>query len=359
MFLIRLLLLPVSFLFGVLVFLRNKFFDLGIFSSKTFEMPVISVGNITVGGTGKTPHVEYLIRMFKDEFEVATLSRGYKRKTKGFLLADKSHGFQDIGDEPLQFHKKYPTVKVAVDEQRVRGVSSLMQDYPDLELVLLDDAYQHRWITPGLNVLLIKYSDIGGSQFMLPSGQLREWRRGRNRADVIIVTKSPTVFSPIEARRITDILSPKPYQKVFYSHVKYLKPQAFNECASALQQANEKFSLSEYKVLLVSGIANAGDLKNYLDQNTKEVVTSNFADHHHFSVADLLRIINEFRQVISTKKVIITTEKDCMRLLDERLYLILKDYPVFFIPIEILIHHNEESFDSLVKEYVRRNKRSR
>lgn len=356
MFLIRVLILPVSFLYGVVIFVRNKLFDMGMLSSKSFEMPVISVGNISVGGTGKSPHVEYLIRLLKKDNSLATLSRGYKRSSKGFLLTTDNHTHQDVGDEPLQFYKKYPEVKVAVDEKRVHGVTTLMTDFPKLQVVLLDDAYQHRWIVPGLNILLIRYSDIGDRQFMMPSGYLREWRRGRGRADVIIITKSPEVFSPIEARRITDTLGPKPYQKVFFSFIKYLKAKAFTDAAKVLEK-EEGFDIEDCKVLLVSGIQNSSRLRTYLEQNTKEVTVSEFSDHHNYSVADLLRIINEYDEIVGAKKIIITTEKDSMRLLDERLFPIIQNHPVFYVPIEVVIHHKENGFDTLVKDYVRRNKR--
>lgn len=320
-------------------------------------MPIISVGNISVGGTGKSPHVEYLIRLLKGDSEIATLSRGYKRSSKGYLLAVPGCSHRDIGDEPLQFFKKFPEVKVAVDEKRVRGVSRLMDDFPKLKSVILDDAFQHRWIVPGLNILLIRYSDIGDRQFMLPSGYLREGRRGRKRADVIIITKSPEIFSPIEARRITDVLAPLPYQKVFFSYIKYLAPKPFTQSAKLTVSKDDDFYLSEYKVLLVSGIQNSSSLRSYLEQKTKEVNVSEFNDHHNFSIADLLRIINEFNEIVGSKKIIITTEKDSMRLLDERLYPLIDDHPVFYLPIEVAIHHKENGFDTLVKDYVRRNKR--
>lgn len=356
MFILKVLLLPFSFLYGLIIFFRNKFYDAGVFRSTSFDMPVISVGNITVGGTGKSPHVEYLIRLLQDDYRVATLSRGYKRKTKGFLLAGKDMSHHQIGDEPMQFYSKYPNIKVAVDESRVHGVQTLMKEDKSLEVVLLDDAFQHRAIIPGLNVLLIRYSDVGEAQFMLPSGLLREWRRGRDRADVIIVTKSPDVFSPIEARRITDIIAPKPYQKVFYSYIKYQEIVPFNVSAKLLKE-QEDFNLKESKVLLVSGIANTSSLKTYLAQQCRELICSEFDDHHHFTIAELLRIIKEYEGIFGSKKLIITTEKDSMRLRDERLFPILKDCPVFYVPIEVMIHHDEESFDSLVKDYVRRNKR--
>jgi tetraacyldisaccharide 4'-kinase len=357
MFLIRVIILPISFLFGIIVFVRNKLFDIGVLSSKSFDMPVISVGNIAVGGTGKSPHVEYLIRLLKKDESIATLSRGYKRSTNGFLVANEDHNHHDVGDEPLQFYKKFPEVKVAVDEKRVHGVLTLMNDDPKLDVVLLDDAYQHRWIIPGLNILLIRYSDIGDRQYMMPSGYLREWRRGRNRADIIIVTKSPQVFSPIEARRIASVLNPKPYQKVFFSYIKYLQEKPFTNSARELVEKEKQFNIDDYKVLLVSGIQNSSSIRTYLEQKTKEVIVSDFSDHHNYSMADLLRIINEYEEIVGSKKIIITTEKDSMRLLDERLLPVIQKYPVFYTPIEIVIHHQENGFDTLVRDYVRRNKR--
>jgi len=315
-------------MYGIVMSVRNKLFDMGILSSKTFDMPIISVGNISVGGTGKSPHVEYLIRLLKKDHSIATLSRGYKRLSKGYLLATNNHSHVDVGDEPLQFFKKFPSINVAVDEKRVHGVTTLMTDLPKLEVVLLDDAYQHRCIVPGLNILLIRYSDIGDGQYMMPSGYLREWRRGRKRADVIMITKSPEVFSPIEARRITDVLKPMPYQKVFFSYIKYLEPKAFTSIATSLLSEREEFVLADYKVLLVSGIQNSSSLRSYLEHNTKEVVVSEFKDHHNYTIADLLRIINEYGEIVGIKKIIITTEKDSMRLLDERLYPIIEKHPV-------------------------------
>ena len=359
MIIVRLLLLPISFLYGVVTFLRNKLYDTGLLKSTGFDLPVISVGNITVGGTGKTPQIEYLVRLLQDSFRVVTLSRGYKRKTKGFHLANNTSTFQDIGDEPLQFSNKFPKISVAVDEKRVMGINKILDVLPETEIILLDDAFQHRSVVPGLNILLIRYSDIGERQYMMPSGYLREWRRGRNRADIIVVTKAPPVFSPIEARRITDIIKPFPYQKVYYSYIKYLEAQPFTDGAKDFLLNVDNFSLQDNKVLLVTGIAQTSSLKFYLEKNSKQVLCSEFGDHHEFTMADLLRIINEFDEILSPKKIIITTEKDSMRLRDERLYPIIKDLPIFFIPIEVLIHHNEDSFDLTVNKYVQRDKRSR
>ena len=358
MLVLRILLLPFSFLYGLLMWIRNKCFDFGLFSSKSFDFPVIAVGNLTVGGTGKSPHVEYIVALLQSQYKLATLSRGYRRKTKGFQIADKFATANQIGDEPLQFHKKFKTLTVLVDEDRVHGVSACLAQFPEVEAIVLDDAFQHRSIIAGLNILLIDYSTIGEQQFMLPSGMLREWRRGRKRADIIVVSKSPEVFSPIEARRITAVLAPEPYQKVFYSYIKYLELKPFNEKAVELVEVEGLPSLAEFKVLLFSGIANNLGLKNHLGRVAKEVVSSEYSDHHHFSMADLVRIGNEFRQIIASKKIIITTEKDAMRLQEERLKLVLKEYPVFYLPIEVAFHGEKETFDEELLMYVRNNKRS-
>ena len=359
MLVLRILLLPISFLYGLIMWLRNKSYDLGIFSSQSFDFPVISVGNLTVGGTGKTPHVEYIVKLLQPHYATATLSRGYRRKTKGFHSANETATAETIGDEPLQFYKKFDALTVLVDEKRARGVEQCLSQFPEVEAIVLDDAFQHRSIVPGLNILLIDYSTIGEKQFMLPSGMLREWRRGRRRADLIVVSKSPEVFSPIEARRITAILEPEPYQKVFYSYVKYLDLVPFNKEAQRLIDESGLPQLSDFKVLLFSGIANNLGLKNYLGRISKEVVASEYADHHHFTMADLVRIGKEFRQLVSAKKLIVTTEKDAMRLQDERLSLVLEEYPVFYLPIEIAFHGENETFDDQLLTYVRNNKRSR
>ena len=359
MFFIKLILLPISFFYGLIVAFRNKLFDWGVFSSKSFAIPIISIGNITVGGTGKSPHVEYLIRLFKEKYQIGTLSRGYKRETSGFVLAKPNQTFRSIGDEPLQFFSKYPFVNVAVDENRNRGVKKMMSLLPDLDLVILDDAFQHRWISPGLNILLVEYSDIDDQQFMMPSGNLREWRRGKKRADIIIVTKSPIKASPMEHRRIQNKLKPSPFQTIFYSYIVYKDLVPFTPVAKALFTRPEGFSLGDFKVMVITGIANSFALIDYLNQKTREVITSEFEDHHSYSVAELIRIKNDYNKISSSRKIIITTEKDYMRLKDDRLLPFLNDFPVFYLPIEVAFHPEEENFDNVVNDYVQKNKRER
>jgi tetraacyldisaccharide 4'-kinase len=195
---VRPLLLPLSLLYGLVVLIRNLLFDFRIMRSTRFKLPVISVGNITVGGTGKTPHVEYLVQLLKNDFKLAVLSRGYKRKTKGFILASKKTGVADIGDEPLQIKLKFPDVNIAVEHNRVKGVRTLIERIPKLNLVILDDAYQHRYIRPGLSILLVDYNRPIFHDMLLPAGNLRESWHNAKRADIIIITKSPDHFSARE-----------------------------------------------------------------------------------------------------------------------------------------------------------------
>ncbi len=355
MFLLRVILLPFAFLYGIVTKVRNLLFDIGIFKSQEFQTKSISVGNITVGGTGKSPHIEYLINLLKANHELATLSRGYQRKTKGYLVANEKSTYADIGDEPMQFHSKFKDVTVVVDEDRRRGITNIEKDIqPDI--ILLDDCYQHRWVKPQLSVLLIDHSTVDKKQFMLPSGELREWRSGKNRADIIIVTKSPKHYSPIEHRRINGLIKPLRSQKVFFSYIDYKTVEPFNDKAKAL--FNNEFKLENYKSVVFAGIAKITPLIDYLKQEAKEVIVTEFSDHHNFEPVDIVRIINTFKEIISKEKILITTEKDAMRLKDERLFPLLEEVPVFYLPIEIKFHktaEEEPSFDDTILEYVRTN----
>ena len=208
---LRLFLFPFSIVYSLIISIRNKLYDLRIFKTTTFDLPIISVGNLSTGGTGKTPHIEYLVSKLSNNYKLATLSRGYKRKTKGFLLAKDSHTALEIGDEPKQFQTKFPNIDVAVDSNRVNGVEQLLKNRPDLEMILLDDAYQHRKIGRSINILLTEYSNPFFKDYILPMGNLRESRFGYNRANIIIVTKSPTVLSPLDIRRLKAEIQPKPF----------------------------------------------------------------------------------------------------------------------------------------------------
>ncbi len=352
MFFLRIILLPIAFLYGIVTKTRNILFDIGILKSKKYQTKSISVGNITVGGTGKSPHIEYLIRLLNEKYKIAVLSRGYQRKTKGYLIANKNSTYKDIGDEPMQFNSKFISITVAVDEDRQRGIENI-EKHIKPEIILLDDCYQHRWVKPEVNILLLDYSTIGKKQFMLPSGELREWKSGKKRANLIVVTKSPKLHSPIEHRRIISLIQPLRSQNIFFSYIDYDGIQPFNYRAEDLFKEGVK--LENFKILVFAGIAKITPLVDYLRQESKEVFVTKFKDHQNFEPIDMVRIVKKFNEIISIKKIVITTEKDAMRLHDPRLFPLLEDVPVFFLPIKIKFHkglEEEASFDKIIRDYV-------
>ena len=338
----------------MIMLVRNLLFDLGVLHSEKFDLPVISVGNLSFGGTGKTPHIEYLIRLIGNSILIATLSRGYGRKSKGFILASRRSNVRYIGDEPLQFVKKFHNIIVAVDEKRVRGIQKLMDKFPDLGLVLLDDAFQHRWVKPGISILLTDYHHLFTEDHVVPSGQLREFRSGAKRADVIIVTKTPKVFSPITRRRILDDLKPRPSQQLFFSYITngYLVPVNVAQNQAVLQKLSY--------ILLFTGIANDYPLQEEVRRKCTNLIILKFPDHHQYEMKDLETIRTRFEDLPSRKKIILTTEKDMMRLKSEEFSNFFKDLPLFYLPIEIDFHQKDKQiFDKLIKDYVGQNQRNR
>ncbi len=354
---IRILLLPFSFLYGCIAFVRNKLYDWGIFPSKEFEIPTISVGNLSVGGTGKTPHIEYLIRLLKPEFYIATLSRGYGRKTKGFVLSDTQSSATDIGDEPLQFKKKFSGLRVAVDGNRIRGIKNLLKEFPSLQAILLDDAFQHRAVKPGLNVVLSDFSKLFVHDNMLPSGSLREFRSGIQRADIIIVTKCPEILLPIERKRLLNEINPLPHQRVYFSYIKYgdFIP-VLGDGTNPL--AKEYYFERNFSMALLTGIANTQPLEYYLKDKVKNIVPIKYNDHHHFSKADIGNIQKIFNNIVTANKIILTTEKDAMRLKSAEYAEAIKNLPLFYIPIEIEFHNKDkQDFNEQLLHYVRANQK--
>jgi tetraacyldisaccharide 4'-kinase len=328
---------------------RNWMFNAGILKSAAFDVPVISIGNLSAGGTGKTPHIEYLIRLLKDRFFVATLSRGYGRDSSGYILASRRSNYKYIGDEPMQVVRKFPEIKVAVDAVRERGINSLLMKFPSLNVILLDDAFQHRRIRPGLSILLTDYLHLYTEDHVIPSGMLREFRSGAKRADIIVVTKTPKVFSPITRRRIIDDLKPKPHQQVFFSYIRHHDPIPAFDWPVPFQQ---RYSY----ILLFSGIAHDDALREHLERKCTEFVRMKFSDHHPYSEEDLRAIIKRFEDLPSQKKAIVTTEKDFMRLRAPEMSQLLKSHPLYYIPIEAEFHGSDkEQFDKLVLDYVSKN----
>ena len=346
---IQLLLLPLSYCYGLLMMVRNGLFNANLLRSVGFDVPVISIGNLSAGGTGKTPMIEYLIRLLRGRFQVASLSRGYGRESSGYILASQRSNYKYIGDEPMQFVKKFSDVKVAVDANRERGINTLLAKFPQLNVILLDDAFQHRRIRPGLSILLTDYHNLYPEDHVIPSGMLREFPCGANRADLIVVTKTPKVFSPITRRRIIGELKPKDHQKVFFSYIQYDDPVSAFGWQEPFQQ---RYSY----ILLVSGIANEDPLREHLERKCTEVVRMKFSDHHPYSEEDVLKIRKQFDDLPSQKKVIVTTEKDLMRFRLPALAQHLKGIPFFYIPISVEFHGSDKNaFDDTVTGYVAGN----
>src|ERR1019366_10335126 len=331
---LKIILFPLSIIYGAILFLRNKLYDWGIFSSTEFQIPIISVGNLSVGGTGKTPHIEYLIRLLSPEFEIATLSRGYGRATKGFIIADLQSTTSDIGDEPLQFKTKYKNIHIAVDANRVRGIKQIVENFPSIQSVLLDDAFQHRAVQAGLSIVLTDFGNLYLNDYVVPTGTLREFRSGIKRADIIIVTKCPKILVPIERKRLIKEMNPLPHQTIYFSFIKYGEFLLLNS------EKKNPFSKSyyaehNYSILLLTGIANTQPLEHYLRTKVKNVFPLKFPDHHQFTKSDLGLVQKTFHSISSENKIILTTEKDAMRLKLPEFSAILDTLPIFYMPIEI------------------------
>lgn len=347
------ILFPISICYGLMMLFRNILFDWGLLPSEKFNLPVINIGNLSFGGTGKTPQVEYLIRLLSPKYFVSTLSRGYGRESSGFIVCSKRSKAKYIGDEPLQFAKKFENIKVAVDERRKRGIQLLIQKYPNLEVILLDDAFQHRFVKPGLNILLTDYLNLFTEDYVVPSGRLREPRRGARRADVILVTKTPKIFSPITRRRIVESISPRPNQVVLFTYIKYGNPTPVYESTPFV------YPPIVSKILLFTGIASDYPLREHLQRKCTELEIMKFPDHHQYTQKDIEKILKTFNDIYTKRKVIVTTEKDIMRLKTPELNAILKTIPLFYIPIEIGFQGNDqEKFDNLILAYVEKNKRN-
>jgi len=343
-------LFPIALIYKFIVQLRNIFFNIGIKHQHKFNIPIISVGNISVGGTGKTPHVEYLISLLKDKYKIAIISRGYKRKTKGFIVANNKHTHEDIGDESKQYQEKFgEEVIISVSNKRVKAIEILMRDFPDIDVILLDDAYQHRYVKPGLSILLSDYHHPFFKDHILPVGLLREPRKNYKRADIIIMTKIPFIFSPIIFDATIKKIKPYNHQEVYFSCVKHQSTIAVNSSKQVIDKATICF--------LVVGIANPYPLQEHLSRSFSEVITIKFPDHHNFSLRDILKIKSKFNQHFSKNKVIVTTEKDMTRLNSPEIKKELINLPLFYVPIKTEIN-NEKEFNTKIVDYVEKNKRN-
>jgi tetraacyldisaccharide 4'-kinase len=343
---LRKILYPFSLLYGEIVGIRNKAYEKKIFKSTSFEFPIIVVGNLNVGGTGKSPQIEYLIRLLKDTYKIAVLSRGYKRKSKGFQIADENSTAKDIGDEPLQFHKKFKDIIVAVEADRVNALKELQCLSSPPEVVLLDDAFQHLKVNPGFTILLTSYENLYVDDTMLPAGNLREKREGAKRANIIVVTKCPAYLSAKQQFEIAKKLEPELYQTIFFSTISY-DDNVFGTGGKIA--VNE---LKDYKVLLVTGIANCAPLVDFLESKNVDFKHLRFADHHFFTNSDKEKIKNELEALDAIKKIILTTEKDYVRTFSEN------NNQTYYLPIRTKFIENGDDFDKLILNYVRQNTRN-
>lgn len=356
-FLIKLLLYPLSLIYGFIVIIRNKLFDIKILKSKEFRIPIISVGNITVGGTGKTPHIEYLVELLSPHYKVAVLSRGYKRKTRNFIIATENSPVSQIGDEPWQLKEKYPNIVVAVDRNRVRGIELLQKNIPDIDIILLDDAFQHRYVKPGISILLIDYSRPLEKDHILPYGRLREPAAERYRADLIILSKSPETVTPIDRRVLVKRLDLMANQHAFFTSIVYgdLKPLLASD-ESSVPLSN--IQAGEYSVLLVTGIANPAPMKEKISRYTTKLKVMAFPDHHRFTENDIHKVQDEFSKLEGENRMIITTEKDVPRL-KEFASVNTNAEHWYYLPIKMEFHTGEaEVFNKYILHYVTNNNRN-
>ena len=347
---------PISWIYGAITYVRNRLFDWGMLKSKRYNIPVISVGNITIGGTGKTPHIEHLIGLLAPNHKVAVLSRGYKRKSNGYVLATKQTPMDMIGDEPWQMAQKFPDVYIAVDADRCHGIERLMNDEEtrDVEVILLDDAFQHRYVTPGSNILLTDYHRLITKDMLLPAGRLRESAHGKERANYVIVTKCPTNMSPMDYRIIAEALKLRPYQQLFFSTFRYGK--MVNMGTYEMKRMRE---MSRHNVLLVTGIGCPKQMYIDVAKRFASVKSMDFRDHHYYDMHDIEDIRKTFKQ-LPQPRIIITTEKDATKLisLPELSHEEMKDIWVLPIGIRIL-QEKDKMFNDKITGYVQKNLRNR
>ena len=324
---------------------RNFFYDRAWFKSHRFNLPVIAVGNLNMGGTGKSPMIEYLIRILQPKQQVAVLSRGYGRKTRGYLVAVEGTRADEIGDEPYQFFRKFPDVQIAVDEDRVRGVSQLLDETPVPDVILLDDAFQHRRINAGLYILLTSFGKLYADDLVLPAGDLREPSSGARRADMIIVSKCPLDLDDKEKESISRRLKVRPGQDVYFTGIGY------TDTIFGSGRSMSTRELSSTEVVLVTGIANPSPIVEYLRQLNSDFVHLDFPDHHKLSAKDMSRVKKTLKELEGENKLILTTEKDFVRNFENT------ELPVYYLPIRTVFLEHEERFKDRIDEYVRKNKR--
>jgi tetraacyldisaccharide 4'-kinase len=355
----NILLYPLSLIYGLITGLRNLLYNYNLLSSTVFPIPIICVGNIAVGGTGKTPHTEYLVDLLRKDFKVAVLSRGYKRETRDFRIANLSSTVSEIGDEPMQIFRKFPDILVSVDRKRVNGVWRLLHFASDTEVIILDDGFQHRSITPGFSIVLSDFERPFTRDFMLPYGNLREDRTNIKRADIILITKCPRNLNAIQRRLVVKEISKAPWQNLYFTSLSYRSPLPVFGNQDSEASYFDLTKCAGSSILLLTGIANPGPLKEYLNKFFAEIIELKYPDHYSYREKDIENITAEFNKIRASSKFIMTTEKDAVRL---REFCDIEE-PVksamFFIPVGIMFLNDDKAeFDKLIINYVRKNKQN-
>ncbi len=342
----RILLLPFALMYWLGIATRSWLYKKKILKSASFGLPVICVGNLTVGGTGKSPMVEYLVSILKDQFSVATLSRGYRRRTRGYALANANSTALEIGDEPMQFHQKFPDVPVAVGERRIEAIPQLLHDRPGTQAIILDDAFQHRQIKAGLNIVLTEYNNLFTRDFYLPTGDLRDLKGNYKRAEIIVVTKCKPGLTEEEKNKIIKEIAPVKGQHIYFTAIEY--GQVYHISDNSTSGFND-----QTEVLLVTGIANPKPLKKLVEEHCKSYSMMQYRDHHIFTIDDLNDIKNRFGEMEDGKKIILTTEKDAVRL--EKFRDQMAGLPLYIIPVR---HHflfgEGPEFDNIIIDFIKK-----
>ncbi|MEZ4928706.1 MAG: tetraacyldisaccharide 4'-kinase [Chitinophagales bacterium] len=344
----KIILSPFALLYAMVIAIRNFLYKKRFFRSVKFGVPVICIGNLSTGGTGKTPHIDYLIATLKHNYSVGVISRGYRRKTTGYAEVQTNSKAIDVGDEPLLLKWRHPEAHIAVSESRAFGIPKLVHNKEENFVVLLDDAFQHRAVRAGLNILLTKYNDLYIDNQILPLGNLREFKSGADRADIIIVTNTPKDISKEDKNAIVAKLKPKSYQYVLFSNIVYQKTYY-------IQNNQIKFAELEKdsSIILVSGIANNNSLVQYLENKYANVYQRKFSDHHQFTAQDVESIISTYKNTSATKKYLLTTEKDLTRLLPFIEEFNKNEILIHCLPIRINFAPEErEKFDKLIHFFV-------
>lgn len=345
--------MPLAWIYGVVTFVRNRLYDVGILKSYSPQKHTICVGNLSVGGSGKTPHVSYLVQLLKDEFKLATLSRGYKRKTTGFIQATANSTSREIGDEPLLYKTKFPFLNVFVEGNRVKGVKKINELEPDTNVILLDDAFQHRAIKCGLNIVVSEYDNLYFEDYLMPAGRLRESKSGITRADIIIISKTPEKTTAVDIRNVLKDIKPLAHQQVFFSYLKYGELYSISNTNETISTLNDLF---RFRLIVFTGIGNPNPMLTYLREYSAGVSHLPFPDHHEYTVIDMNNIQKYYESFEGGNKLIVTTEKDLMRLKESDIWPIAERMNIFVLPVEVTFKDKTEEFNKTILKYVRANR---